>query len=63
MALLTHFPKVLETLRTRPAIGMAGSLGASLMALELWLRIAGVAVGLAIGLVTLIIKLKELNHD
>ena len=52
----------LETLRSRPAIGMVSAFGASLMALELWLRVAGVAVGLAIGLVTLIIKLKELKH-
>ncbi len=41
---------------------MVSAFGASLMALELWLRVAGVAVGLAIGLVTLIIKLKELKH-
>ncbi len=41
---------------------MVSSFGASLVALELWLRVAAVAVGLAIGLVTLIIKVKELKH-
>ena len=58
----TNAASALETLRSRPAIGMVSSFGASLVALELWLRVAAVAVGLAIGLVTLIIKVKELKH-
>lgn len=44
-------------------VGMAAPIGGSiLLNVEVWFRVVGFAVGIAIGIITLILKIRELRR-